>query len=413
MDNNNNNNQQIIIMLHYAYKLFLFLLMFNIADQFYRKGYLDNLQFNCKIVWYHVQEIYDAFDKTLELCNNGGLYLEDDDIAEIVEERKEEIIIIKEEIKYELKYLDEIKNLKNEYTYTWLKLKEKDDKSVELLEVKQKEIKKITDELNLEMVRKGLEYIDIDDLIEDESKEEKDQRREEIYADIDELRSQISTLEEKYVSKDLEEEANADAHKFIVKQHLDALKNSFIIEKTPLGNVLMYYNNNRESFEYYSDNTIPYRYLETVSRKYVKTFNCRYLYVDMEYEISVAERKLKEILEKKAIEQEEIKKNILENHTVVSKKNVFAKFKSYNKESGTGRVNTGAPPKNSIPNSNSSSKATDNKVILKENANRYTCEGRMSNFSFLKKPKREAVDKKYAMSFADFKKFKSEENKTL
>jgi hypothetical protein len=400
-NNNNNNNQQIII-----YKLFLFLLMFNIAEQFYRKGYLDNLQFNCKIVWYHVQEIYDAFDKTLELCNNGGLYLEDDD--DIVEERKEETtIIIKEEIRYEMKYLDEIKNLKNEYTYTWLKLKEKDDKSVELLEAKQKEIKKITDELNMEMVRKGLEYIDIDDLIEDESKEE-------IYADIDELRSQISTLEEKYVSKDLEEEAKADAHKFIVKQHLDALKNSFIIEKTPLGNVLMYYNNSRESFEYYSDNTIPYRYLETVSRKYVKTFNCRYLYVDMEYEISVAERKLKEILEKKAIEEEEIKKNILENHTVVSKKNVFAKFKSYNKESGTGRVNTGAPPKNSIPNSNSSSsKATDNKVILKENANRYTCEGRMSNFSFLKKPKREAVDKKYAMSFADFKKFKSEENKTL
>ena len=67
---------------------------------------------------------------------------------------------------------------------------------------------------------------------------------------------------------------------------------------------------------------------------------------------------------------------------------------------------------NSIPNGN---KNTDNnsKVVLKENANRYTCEGRMSNFNFLKKPKREVIDKKYAMSFADFKKIKKEENKTL
>ena len=43
-------------------------------------------------------------------------------------------------------------------------------------------------------------------------------------------------------------------------------------------------------------------------------------------------------------------------------------------------------------------------VVLKENANRYTCEGRLANFSFLKKPDRKVIDKKYAMSFADFKK---------
>jgi hypothetical protein len=136
----------------------------------------------------------------------------------------------------------------------------------------------------------------------------------------------------------------------------------------------------------------------------------------MENEISLAERKLKELLEKKVLEEEETKKKLLEQkeNQVVSKKDVFAKFKSYNKESGTGRVNTGAPPKNSIPNNTgANSKATDNsKVILKDNANRYTCEGRMSNFSFLKKTKREVVDKKYAMSFADFKKLKKEENKT-
>ena len=88
-------------------------------------------------------------------------------------------------------------------------------------------------------------------------------------------------------------------------------------------------------------------------------------------------------------------------------KNVFAKFKSYNKESGTGKVNRGvAPPKNSIPNN--SVKKADEKFILKENSNRYTCEGKIANFSFLKKPDRKVTDKKYAMSFADYKKLNLE-----
>ena len=99
-------------------------------------------------------------------------------------------------------------------------------------------------------------------------------------------------------------------------------------------------------------------------------------------------------------------KKKLEKNIVEQKKDVFAKFKNYNKESGTGKVNRGAaPPKNSIPNNNNM-KNNDEKVILKENANRYTCEGRLSNFNFLKKPDRKVVDKKYAMSFSEFKKLK-------
>jgi hypothetical protein len=99
----------------------------------------------------------------------------------------------------------------------------------------------------------------------------------------------------------------------------------------------------------------------------------------------------------------ELEQNTSFNSNLV-KKNVFAKFKNYNKESGTGKVNRGAaPPKNSIPNNNSVKKA-DEKTILKENANRYTCEGKIANFSFLKKPDRKVIDKKYAMTFADYKK---------
>jgi hypothetical protein len=43
-------------------------------------------------------------------------------------------------------------------------------------------------------------------------------------------------------------------------------------------------------------------------------------------------------------------------------------------------------------------------MILKENANRYSCEGKIMNYSFLKKVDRKVVDKRYGMSFAEFKK---------
>ena len=44
------------------------------------------------------------------------------------------------------------------------------------------------------------------------------------------------------------------------------------------------------------------------------------------------------------------------------------------------------------------------KILLKDEANRFSYEGKIINFNFLKKVERKIVDKKYALSFADFKK---------
>jgi hypothetical protein len=49
----------------------------------------------------------------------------------------------------------------------------------------------------------------------------------------------------------------------------------------------------------------------------------------------------------------------------------------------------------------------EEKVQLKQNANRFTCQGKISNFNFLKIPERKVIDKKYATSFSDFKKMNS------
>jgi len=138
----------------------------------------------------------------------------------------------------------------------------------------------------------------------------------------------------------------------------------------------------------------------------------------MEEELKNYEKRLeekeneeKEKEEKRKHDEEENKKNNVITPVADIKKNVFAKFKSYNKEAGTGHVNTGAPPKNSIPNNTVTDSNINEKVLLKENANRYSYEGKFSNFNFLKKIDRKVVDKKYAMSFADFKRMQEVKNK--
>ena len=87
------------------------------------------------------------------------------------------------------------------------------------------------------------------------------------------------------------------------------------------------------------------------------------------------------------------------------KKNIFAKFKSYNKDAG-GKISMAVPPKNSIPNKSVNETKENEKVLLKERANRYTYEGKFANFNFLQKIERKVFNKKLGLSFSDFKKMK-------
>jgi hypothetical protein len=72
------------------------------------------------------------------------------------------------------------------------------------------------------------------------------------------------------------------------------------------------------------------------------------------------------------------------------------------------------PPKNSIPqgmvtvNLNETKKDKERnkseKILLKERSNRYSYQGKLVNFNILQKIDRKKVDKKFALTFADFKK---------
>jgi len=79
-------------------------------------------------------------------------------------------------------------------------------------------------------------------------------------------------------------------------------------EITPDGKVMLTYDENSNTFFYWSEKSIAYKYLEVVARKYVILFDCKDVYVNIF-------RELWKVLQKK-------KKDPIEGP--------FAKFQSYN-----------------------------------------------------------------------------------
>ena len=350
---------------------------------------------------------------------------------ESIVEEKVDIIIKKPPVKYEDKYLEDIRKMDKDYVFTEEEKLIKLNKTNEIFNVllkEKREKSEICKKKVTEIYKKIEEYKNSDDihcLINDNEEDEMDfslcVTKEDI---IKKLEKELDIVEEEEVNyrllletddgvADLKKEAEEVAHNFMIQERLNKLAGCHVMEYTPQGNVLLTYDLSRGSFKYYSDNTIPYRYLETVGRKYVKQFNCRPIFVDMEEELKLAEEKWNKEKEEEKIKVEKEKREKEEalkqnKQPIEEKKNVFAKFKSYNKEAGTGKVSSAAPPKNSIPNQKITEKQENEKTLLKEKANRYTYEGKMANFSFIKKVDRKIVDKKYAMSFADFKKMQKE-----
>ena len=126
-------------------------------------------------------------------------------------------------------------------------------------------------------------------------------------------------------------------------KRIEGLVTKKIIEETPLGKVLMYYDSKNETFCYHGKKNIPYNYLETVARKYVRKYDCRPLYIDSRKELEKAreqERKELEKQQEKEQEKAEAKKMEAEDEDpAISKSSsdndVFANFKNYKKQTET------------------------------------------------------------------------------
>jgi hypothetical protein len=128
-------------------------------------------------------------------------------------------------------------------------------------------------------------------------------------------------------------------------------KDSYIKDETPKGTVYMRYEPDTESFWYYTkDKGIPYKYLETVARKYVCEFNRLDVFVDIREELRKGQEALKEA---QADGKEE---------EAVNQKTVYAKFKKYNHKNARA--------------SNSSKK----RLVVKARSNRYSYRGSVEDF---------------------------------
>lgn len=354
------------------------------------------------------------------ICEHNPLLIDYYDEVKQVDETHNTIELEEIVEKFEEKYLQKFNQFPNEYRLDELELKtesefvikvkayfekDKTEKINELQETLLK-INNITNGVTIsgdgsmefgEPVKTMLlNYYDITEYDDNKCDDDNKIDFNELYLDLltieDKLKTELHNVKQTEIT---DEEALRQARELTISAKLEKYMNNYVLEHTPLGNIYMRYNSSKGSFEYFSNNTIPYRYLEPVGRKYVMTYWCKPIFVNLEDELKKAEIKYDEDKKK----EEELRNKPKES------KDYMAKLKSYNNET---RYQT--MMKNQRPNPPQIKANLANviqkseKMLLKEHANRYTWEGRISNFCPLKKIDRKIVDKNLTLTYADFKK---------
>ena len=340
---------------------------------------------------------------------------------------------VKKEVKFEDKYLEKYKAFKNEYYFTEEEKLQEEQKYIELQDIfnkdREKGLKETGDKLKIilsifdkggkkkpEGIEELMKYYNMEDEYDDDPE---NYDLTELMNDLTDTRKATEDEYEEFSNMVFSEEDTREAaRKHVLDKKLEGFINNYVLESTPQGNVYMRYNSIKNSFEYFSNNTIPYRYLEPVGRKYVLTYFCKPLFIDIEEELKKAQQKKDLENQEKKDKKEQKEKDDKEKEKgptglIVKDKDIFTKLKSYNNDTTSTAImktknrqssSMPLPPQiqANLPNVNSS--GPPEKMLLKENANRYTWEGRMSNLSLIKKVEKKHVDKNYEMSFADFKK---------
>ena len=201
--------------------------------------------------------------------------------------------------------------------------------------------------------------------------------------------------EDMYIEDLAVEDGEVPEDDHLTEEKLNALAFSHINEETPRGNVVMLYDNKTESFWWFCNTkSVPYKYLETVCRKYVCAYECRPLYKGMREQLESAIAKATEA----ASEAEAEAKGDSEDGAEVvdsSCNSVFATFKSYNKGPGASRS---VPEKEGEP--------------IPETVTRFSYRGKLPDWEELQRaretvfvpPEKDAKD----MDFAAFKKMQGE-----
>jgi len=331
--------------------------------------------------------------------------LEEESKEELENELKDEIKEEIKELKYEDKYLAKYLEFSNEYTFTPEELLAEQFTIINNKHIWENNLKNNIAELQKQLseVLPIFEAESLSGLSDEVYKmmgkyfkiDETEYLDKDLFTDIVELKTELTTQLDEMITINNIPEFENDARQQTINNKLDAYVNNYVLEMTPLGNVYMRYNNNKKSFEYFSNNTIPYRYLEAVGRRYVMTFLCKPLFVNLADELIKAEQK-----------QLEDKK---EQNVVTKPSIVKQSFSSKNALQQTNALKTNPLQTNALKTNVQTNVQTNTTILLKENANRYTWEGRLSSLMLLKKAEKKAA----TLSFAEYKLLQQQNKKEV
>ena len=158
-------------------------------------------------------------------------------------------------------------------------------------------------------------------------------------------------------------------------------KSRILMENTPRGNVMMFFNPYLLSYHYYSDEQIiPYKILEQVATKYVVMYRCKDFFIDVEKRPG---NKILEVLQKEedSLKSKKMKVNDITKCVNIQSesKDVFAALKDYRSEATK-----------ATPTEQNGLKPTKKKVEEPKFSNKFVRIGKMCEFNITQKP----VDKK-------------------
>jgi len=172
----------------------------------------------------------------------------------------------------------------------------------------------------------------------------------------------------------------------------ELVSGQYVTEETPKGVVVMSYNVDAGSFEYYTDKfaDMSYETLDTVARMFTVVYDCKQICVNYRAEVENGKTKMLSDIEYDTLMKENKEKMIQERE----KGSVFASFKSYNKKTG-----------------NNVSKKY---FVMTENANRFKYKGKLSDYQkLIDKPRVDEESSSKKISYAEYKRSVSDDKRSV
>jgi hypothetical protein len=156
-------------------------------------------------------------------------------------------------------------------------------------------------------------------------------------------------------------------------------KSRILLENTPRGNVMVYYNPYTLSFQYYSDEQIiPYKIMQQVAMKYVVMYRCKDFFIDME---NRGDNKMLAVLQKEedSLKSKKMKVNDITKCVNIQSesKDVFAALKDYRSEVKPTEVKT---------DTKADTKPAPKPAPKPKFSNKFVRIGKMCEFNITQKP---------------------------